>query len=452
MPRESYRESSRDSGRDRDEGRGRGRDRDDDRGRDRDEGRGRGRDRDDDRGSRGGSRYQYEGRQASDVNRRAEGGAKDYDKYLSSDVKGWKPNDKDNTIRVIPPTWPKPKHYGYDIWVHYGIGPDRQAYLCLHKMEKEALAYADRIEKTDPELAKKIRDSAGDCPICRERQKAVDEGDEKYAKELEPKRRVLTYLIDRDNEREGLQAWAMPWTVDRDICAVSVEKRSGEVLPIDHPEEGYDIEFEKKGAKDRTEYVGIRIARRESSLGNSKWLDEAMDLPLPDTLVFYPSDHIKSAFGGGSARDERDRDDDRGGRDRGRDRDDDRGRGRDRDDDRGGRRRDEPTHTWESIHKLEGPELDKLVDDEGLDLDPRNFKSDEDLAEAICLKLDLEEPRTRDEGRGRGRDEPEGRSRGRDAEPEGRRREPEEGRRRDSREEPEGRARLDEMRRRRERD
>lgn len=393
---------------DRDSGRGRDRGgRDDDRG-------SRGRDRDDDRGGRPSGRsssYQYEGRSRDEMKKRSTQGANEYDKFLSDKIKMFKPNDGDNTIRILPPTWPKPKHYGLDIYVHYGVGPDRQAYLCLHKMKGEA------------------------CPICEERQQALNDGDEKYAKEIEAKRRVLVYLVDRDHEKEGLQAWAMPWTVDRDLCTVSVDKKSGEVLPIDHPEEGYDVMFEKKGQKDRTEYIGMQIARRDSDLGNGAWLDAAMDLPLPDALIYYEYDHIAKVFGGGGAHKERrdERDDDRGGRDRsGRDRDDGRGdRGRDRDGGRDDDRRDSrasgrdddarprgrsrepdpPAFTWEQIHEMTSSELDALVEEssELADIEVKDYDSDEELADAICKVLGIEkqsarrrtEPEAESEGRGR---------------------------------------------------
>lgn len=399
--------------RDRDDDRGRSRDRDDDRGRDRgrDDDRGRGQDRDDDRGSRdrggddrggrsmgsGRRSFTYERRDDNDAKRRAEGDDGKFDVYLNRKVTLYKVQD-DNRIRVLPPTWEKPKHYGLDIWVHYGVGPDRQTYLCLNKMKGEP------------------------CPLCEERADAVRDGDEKYAKELEPRRRVLVYLLDReDRKNPGPYAWAMPQTLDRDIVKVSVDRDSGEVLPIDHHEEGFDVMFEKKGSKDRTEYLGVQLARRSSSVGDDAALDFIQDNPLPEMLVYYSYDHIAQAFGktGGSSSSSdrgRDRDDDRGrdsgrGRDsdRGRDRGDDRG-GRDRESDRG-RSRDEPELTWASIHGMTGRELDDLIDDKKLNINPREAKDDEDLADWICdeLKIEKAAARTRvtrddDSGGGRERD------------------------------------------------
>ena len=390
--------------RDRDDDRGsRGRDRDEERssrrGRD-DEDRGSRRGRDDDRGGRSsGRRFEYQSRSASETKDRASKGNTDFDRILKAGVKMWKPNDGENRIRILPPTWDGARHFGLDVYVHYGVGPDRQSYLCPHKMQEAP------------------------CPICEEREQARRDEDEDYAKELEPKRRVLIYLIDRDHEKEGVQAWAMPWTLDRDIVKVSVDRQSGEVLPIDHPEEGYDVEFEKKGSKNRTEYLGVAIARRSTPLGRDEWLDFAMDSPLPEQLNYFDGEHIGKAFGGScshtsrrdrddggeserdgrSARDSRrDADDDRGGRS-GRSRDDDdrnerRGSSA-RDDDRGDRgrssRSSEPELTWESIHEMTGDELEDLIDQEKLDIDPKEAKDDEDLADWICEELKIEKATTR---------------------------------------------------------
>lgn len=386
---------SRDSDRDDDRGgRDRDRDRDDDR-RGRDDDRGRSRSRDDDRGSSRGRdrdrpRFEYKERGSEAAGRRANQSANEFDKILKEGIKMFKPNDGPNRIRILPPTWEGADHYGHDIHVNYGIGPDRNSYLSLSKM----------LDKPDP--------------IAEERALARQDGDEKYAKELEPKRRVLIYLIDRDHEKEGVQAWAMPWTLDRDISKVSIDRQTGEVLPIDHPDDGYDVEFDKKGQKDRTEYMGVSIARRSTPLGRDEWLDFAIDNPLPEQLNFFDYDYIAKVFrGGGEHRDahadrdddrrSRDRDDDRRGRDRDddrgrsrdRDRDDDRGRGRDRDrdDDRGrGRDRDDDTPTWDQVHGMTPDELEDLIEQRELKIDPREAKDDEDLADWICEEMNIKKP------------------------------------------------------------
>lgn len=314
------------------------------------------------------------------MKKRASMGANDFDKIVKDTVKMWKPNDGDNRIRLLPPTWAKAKHYGYDVFVHYGVGPDRQSYLDLQKMRGE------------PD------------PITEERERARRERDpdEKYVKDLDSKRRVGVYLIDRDNEREGVQFWAMPWTVDRDITTVSVDRESGGVLPIDDPIDGYDILFTKKGQKDRTEYTGIQVARRSSALGKEEWLDFAVDNPIPDQLLFFPYDHIAKAFGAtGEGREkDRGRDDDPrptdrdDGSRRGSDERDDRGRRHD--EPRGGRDRDAgPKLDWDGIHAMTGRELEDLVENERLKIDPREAKDDEDLADWICDEMGVKKAQER---------------------------------------------------------
>lgn len=434
---------SRDSGRGgRDDDRG-GRGRDDDRdrgGRDRgrdDGGRG-GRDRDDrdsrggrdeERGGRGGrdsgrdsgrgsgssAGYSYQARGREAIDKRASMGANDFDKILKDHIKMWTPNKGDNRIRILPPTWPKPEHYGFDIWVHYGVGADRGTYLCLDKM----------LGKPDPIVEE-----------LNELKRTGDASDDEI-KKMQAKRRVLVFIIDRDDEKEGVQAWAMPWTLDKDISVLSVDKSTGEVLPIDDPEQGYDVEFVKEGEKERTKYVGLSVARRSNSLGPAKWLDYAIDNPLPDQLQYFTYDEIAKVFGGGGAhrgrsedgRDDRQRDSGRdgGSDDRSRDHDDSRssreeprgrddGRGRDRDDtpsrsredgasDRGGRggrddgraverdrgRSSEKVYTWDEVHGMTADELDALCGNNPdlSKINPTDAATDAELADWICEDLNI---------------------------------------------------------------
>lgn len=351
MGREREERSSRDSSRDRDRTRGVG-------SADRDSNEGRSRSRGSEDSGRSGFRYQE--RSADTYKKRGEQGGGDFDKYLADRIKMFKPGDGDNNIRILPPTWEGAEHFGLDIYVHYGVGPDSQTYLCMHKMQNKP------------------------CPICDEREKASKDGDVDYADKLKPTKRVLVYLIDRNNEKEGPIVWSMPWTIDRDLCKLVVDKRSGEILPIDNPERGYDIEFERKGKGDRTQYIGLAVARRDSDLGNDKWIDYIQDNPLDSILQFYDYDHIASVFGGRSAKKGRssdtdlDREQDAGLRDvetRG-------------DRERTSRSR-EPDLDWDSIHSMKFEELSALIDNERLDIDPEDSKDDDELADWICEDLKI---------------------------------------------------------------
>lgn len=373
----------------------RGRDRDEDDSRDRDRGRERRSREDDDEPRGGGSSYTYERRDPEAMRRRGEGNS-DFDRIVSEKVKQWKPNDGDNRIRIIPPTWAKAEHHGLDLKVHYGVGADRQSYLCLRGMKGEDDPIYEAYERARAELNED------------EENKELKE----HVRNLKAKPRVGIYLVDRDHEKEGVQFWAMPAGLDTDIVQVMQDKRTGEVLPIDDPKKGYDVEFVKKGKGINTEYLGVAIARRSSPLHDDpdkadKWMDFAVANPIPSVLQYFPYEHIAKAFGGGGKK--RREDDDRPSRDR-----EERGSTREREEDRGrdreerrpesrereeaprrGRETDAPT--WESVHDMTRSELVDLIEDQKLDIKPKQAKDDEDLADWICEELKIKKPERRRE-------------------------------------------------------
>lgn len=222
--------------------------------------------------------FQYKGRSKEDVKERAQRKLGNREGYLKPSVVTFTPKVGDNTVRILPPTFDG-KHYGMDLWAHYSIGPDEDAFLCLDKMNGEK------------------------CPICDERVKAAESGDEDYAYELRPRGRVGVYVIDRSQESKGPMLWNMPAGLDKDIVNLSVDKKSGEIYEIDNPEEGYDISFTREGTDKKTKYTGIQIARRSSPLSDdeddaNKWLEYITENSLPDTLVFHEYDYIQDAFKG----------------------------------------------------------------------------------------------------------------------------------------------------------
>ena len=310
-------------------------------------------------------KFSYKSRDAGAAKDRAEGGGGDFDSILISDIQTYTAPEGDNLIRFMPPTWDDPEHYGYDVFVHYSVGPDRSAYLCRKKMLNEA------------------------CPICEERARAVKDGDDEYAKELEPKQRVLVYLIDRDEEDKGVMAWASPWGFDRDVCKISVDKRSGEVLELDHPEEGYDVEFERNGKGIKTKYEGVKIARRESELDNDDALEFVTEHPLPDILNFFDYDHIADVFGGGDGSSEKEDDDnDKPAKKKGK-----KGK-KSQDEDEN---EDKPDYDYDDLADMNHRKLKKLGTELDLDEDDVDFDDEDELFEAICVDLDIDIPKEEDE-------------------------------------------------------
>lgn len=308
-----------------------------------------------------------QGMSAEAVKRRLEENRSgDFDKYINQDVKMFRPHDGDNNIRILPPTFEsKDNHWGMDAYVHYGVGSDEQTYLCANKMNGES------------------------CPICDEQTRAHKSGDTEYADKLKPTKRVLVYLIDRDNEKDGPMIWNMPVSLDNDLLKLSVDKRTGDVLNITDPEDGYDIEFEKQGKGTRTKYAGIAIARRSSDLGDDRWMDFVEDHPIPDLLQFYEYDHIAKVFGGDSSDSSSSHKGGRSSRDE--DMDDQQERDLRKSEGRPSSkgRSTEPELDWDSVHEMTFDELVSIIDSNDLKIKPDDSKDDEELADWICEDMNI---------------------------------------------------------------
>jgi len=225
-------------------------------------------------------KFVYKGRTKDSVKKRAEQSAGLFDPIFHDQFTSWTPKTGDRRLRILPPTWDDPEHFGFDIYVHYGIGSDgKGSYLCASKMKNEP------------------------CPVCEERRRAEKAGDADYASDLAPTKRVVYWIIDRDNESDGPILYAAPWTIDRDISKLSLDKRSGEILNVDDPVDGYDIEFSRDGAGIKTKYVGIQVARKSTTLADDpdtvdEWLDFILENPIPTTFQFFSYERISEVFNG----------------------------------------------------------------------------------------------------------------------------------------------------------
>jgi hypothetical protein len=211
----------------------------------------------------------------------------DFDSYVKGNVKFYKVVDGKNLIRILPAQWDKPPwqdtpHYGVDIYVHYQVGVDKQAYLCPRKHLKKP------------------------CPICEACDEAQREGeDEKIIRELRPKRRVMVYLIDRLHQDEGPQLWGIPITVDRDFGNLAQDEDTNSLIYYESRKNGRDIRFyREKTGKQFPEYPAAKMRlQAESKLHEDKeieaeWLGFAADNPIPDILNFYEYKHIAEAYNG----------------------------------------------------------------------------------------------------------------------------------------------------------
>lgn len=351
------------------------------------------RDRSSKRSERGRSRkHEYKPRSAEQNKRRQQQSGSDRDNIIDPDIMMFHPKEGSNHLRVLPPTWDDPDHFGYDTYVHYGIGPDKASYLSLSKMKGE------------------------EDPIDEEYRRANKEGDEDYAKQLKPNKRILIFVVDRKDEESGPKLWSCPWTIDQDLAKLAYDDRTGELLNIDDPEAGYDISFDRNGTGRNTRYEATSISRRPSPLSDDDnemdtWLDFVEEHPIPSTLIFHDYDYIKEAFEGTAKQSDDDEEEEKPSRSRGRDdeekeeRPSRRSRRSSRDQDDEDEKEDELD--WKTIHKMGFDDLDDLLDSnkqlKSFDEDPEDFDDPEELADAICEYLEIKEHKSHRSSRGSAR-------------------------------------------------
>ena len=218
--------------------------------------------------------FQYVARPQDAWERRANQSGTQYIGIIKDQYNVFRPRKDDNSIRILPPTWENPLHYGYDIWVHFGVGPEKGQVLCLQKMKHQR------------------------CPICDFQVKAEEQGRED-AGDYKPIRRVVVWIVDRKAEKpeDNPMVWAMPWTVDRDISAICRDKETGELYMIDHPEAGFDVYFTKTGEKEQTKYVALQLARRSTTV-DSSIVKVIADNPIPSVLIWRSYEEVNLIFSG----------------------------------------------------------------------------------------------------------------------------------------------------------
>jgi hypothetical protein len=195
-----------------------------------------------------------------------------FEGFIKDQYMGFSPK-KDNWIRFLPPTWDNPSHYGIDIWVHYSVGPENANVLCLYKMTGKP------------------------CPVCEAHAVAEAAGRED-ANNLKATRRVLVWVVNRKEEKDRKpQYWAQPQTVDKEVTKICRDRVTGQLYYIDHPDQGYDVTFDKDGEGMTTKYNGFQIARQASSV-EDVYLDYALANPLPEILQWRSYDEVKDLFEG----------------------------------------------------------------------------------------------------------------------------------------------------------
>src|SRR4030067_1887156 len=204
----------------------------------------------------------------------------------------WKCGEGEHLLDIIP--YPAGKHdpkskegeWGYllDIWVHYGIGVNQDAYVCP------------------------ARNYGQPCPICeyREEVRRQDDYDEDLVKELTPKRRSIYNIICYNSEKEeskGVQIFdSAHWFMEKHISSLAktpargVGKSTDSYIAFSDPDEGKSISFTRKGTKRNSEFLGHKFVDRNYIIP-----DEVLNTAfiLDESINICSYDEIKNAFMGG---------------------------------------------------------------------------------------------------------------------------------------------------------
>ncbi len=224
--------------------------------------------------------FKYQSRSKQDYDRSTSESSGQFDAYVKDGIPIFKPHDGKNRIRVLPPTFEDPESFALTLLVHYGIGPGEfgQTYLC-----------------------RKMLGDDEECAICDEYGRLIKEGESDDASDFKNKKRKATWLIDRKGEDKDPLFWAMPFGTWKDTILICKDE-DGEVIELDHPEEGHDITFNKEGAAKKTKYTGIQLGKMrpivpdEDEMG--KILEFIQENPLNDVLVFYENEYLQSVLEG----------------------------------------------------------------------------------------------------------------------------------------------------------
>jgi hypothetical protein len=204
--------------------------------------------------------------------------------YFRDDVsfQAWRCTEAKHKIDIL--TWPCGKFakrfvsnweegtkiYALPIYVHFNVGPDKEAILCVDRLK-----WGKGLE----------------CPTCKERVKKERAGKstKEEIKDLTPKLRTLYNIIVWDSPEEkkkGPQVWDVSHFFMEKELQERAEDSSGRPITWADDEEGRQIHFKQTGkGKGRTEFTGHTFVERDYSIPQ-KWIDKCVAI---DELMHFPT-------------------------------------------------------------------------------------------------------------------------------------------------------------------
>lgn len=205
-------------------------------------------------------------------------------------IKMFIPKDGKNRIRIIRPfEFEDIGFYGMEVQFHRGIGEKGEDwygdYICNQLMSKILKqAYPDDEE---------IKSMEKRCYHCEHQTSELWDSDPELAKTYFPERRIWFFVHDLLSEKPSeVLLWSCPWTLHKEILGRSTKEESSVVIPVDHPDDGVPISFERHGKGVRTRYINVQVFKDPYPLD-----DDVVDrmIEFKDVLVFASFDEVKAA-------------------------------------------------------------------------------------------------------------------------------------------------------------
>lgn len=184
--------------------------------------------------------------------------------YCKSDLPVFVPIDGDNQIRILPCLSDDPNA---DLW-----GMTVWTYFIQNRVYLSPRTFDENLRDPISEYFFELRDKDPDA-----------------AKAYRGVKRNLMFILDFNEEVEGeLKIWAAPPTLIDSFINLSKNRGTGELIPLEDPDEGRIIYFTKSGTGVNTKYDGVQIADVypiEAEL--AKRLDyfaDILDVPLVEDM------------------------------------------------------------------------------------------------------------------------------------------------------------------------
>jgi hypothetical protein len=235
--------------------------------------------------------FHYEPRKQEDMEQHANRRTSRFDTLFDEKFREFRAHAGANYVRILPATWKNKKHYGFEFWAHRFVGSENGNYPCPRKMKDQR------------------------CSVCEAHRIAVKDGDEEEARKLAVKNVFAYWVIDREADsanKNRPQIWVVTNLMDKDIMGLTLDRQKKSFLYIEHPEQGYDLSFNREGQGLSTRYTSFQFDRDPSPISrDGRTQDSILEFitehPLPDLLHWYDADHLDSVMFG-TADDHRDED------------------------------------------------------------------------------------------------------------------------------------------------